>query len=85
MKAIKDKIVMSDAYYFVLAYLNATDFAPIRSRGICEFDPNTGHPIFKMDMLDYATFVELFHDGMDWMLIKSEDLTLENIDKFNLK
>lgn len=85
MKAIKDKIVMSDAYYFVLAYLNATDFAPIRSRGLCEFDPKTGHPIFKMEMVDYATFIELFHDGMDWMLGKSEDLTLENIDKFNLK
>ena len=82
MKAIKDKIVMSDAYYFVLAYLNATDFAPIRSRGICEFDEKTGRPIFKMDMLDYATFVELFHVGMDYMLGKSQDLTLENIDKY---
>ena len=30
MKAIKDKIVMSDAYYFVLAYLNDVDFAPIK-------------------------------------------------------
>ena len=76
MKAIKDKIVMSDAYYFVLAYLNA------RSRGICEFDEKTGRPIFKMDMLDYATFVELFHVGMDYMLGKSQDLTLENIDKY---
>ena len=84
MKAIKDKIVMSDAYYFVLAYLNATDFAPIKSRGICKFDLKTGRPIFKMDMVDYATFTELFHDGMDWMLGKSEDLTLENIDKYNL-
>ena len=85
MKAIKDKIVMSDAYYFVLAYLNATDFAPIKSRNLCEFDKTTGRPIFKMDMLDYATFIELFHDGMDWMLSKSEDLTLENIDNYILK
>jgi len=85
MKAIKDKIVMSDAYYFVLAYLHATDFAPIKSRNSCEFDKTTGRPIFKMDMLDYMTFKELFHDGMDWMLSKSEDLTLENIDKHNLK
>ena len=82
MKAIKDKIVMSDAYYFVLAYLNATDFAPVRSRGICEFDEKTGRPVFKMTMLDYATFVELFHMGMDYMLNKSQDLTLENIDKY---
>ena len=85
MNAIKDKIVMSDAYYFVLAYLDATDFTPIKSRGICEFDQKTGRPIFKMDMLDYATFTELFRDGMDWMLSKSEDLTLENIDKHCLK
>ena len=85
MKAIKDKIVMSDAYYFVLAYLHATDFTPIKSRNLCEFDKTTGRPIFKMDMLDYATFIELFHDGMDWMLSKSEDLTLENIDKHYLK
>ena len=85
MKAIKDKVVMSDAYYFVLAYLNATDFAPIKSRGLCEFDPKTGRPIFKMEMVDYATFTELFRDGMDWMLSKSEDLTLENIDKYYLK
>ena len=85
MKVIKDKVVMSDAYYFVLAYLNATDFAPMESRGICEFDPKTGRPIFKVNMLDYKTFIELFHDGMDWMLSKSEDLTLENIDKYDLK
>ena len=85
MKAIKNKIVMSDTYYFVLAYLNATDFAPIRSRNLCEFDKLTGRPIFKMDMLDYATFVELFHEGMDWMLSKTQDLTIENIEKYNLK
>lgn len=85
MKAIKDKIVISDAYYFVLAYLHATDFAPIKSRNLCEFDKITGRPIFKMDMLDYETFKELFNDGMNWMLNKSEDLTLENIDKYCLK
>lgn len=85
MKAIRDKIVMSDAYYFVLSYLHATDFAPIKSRGICEFDTKTGRPIFKMEMVDYATFLELFYDGMDWMLSKSEELTLENIDKYCLK
>ena len=76
---------MSDAYYFVLAYLHATDFAPIKSRNLCEFDKMTGRPIFKMDMIEYATFIELFHDGMNWMLSKSKDLTLENIDKYNLK
>ena len=85
MKAIKDKIVLSDAYYFVLAYLNATNFAPVQCRGLCKFDKLTGRPIFKMDMLDYETFCELMHDGMVWMLSKSEDLTLENIDKYNLK
>lgn len=36
-------------------------------------------------MLDYETFRELMHDGMNWMLSKSEDLTLENIDKYQLK
>ena len=85
MKAIKDKIVLSDAYYFVLTYLNATNFAPVQCRGLCKFDKLTGRPIFKMDMLDYETFCELMHDGMVWMLGKSEDLTLENIDKYNLK
>lgn len=85
MKAIKDKIVMSDAYYFVLAYLHATDFAPIKSHGICDFDKTNGRPIFKMEMVDYTTFIELFHEGVDWMLSKSEDLTLENIDKHFLK
>ncbi len=85
MKAIKDKIVMSDAYYFVLAYLNATNFAPVQCRELCKFDKLTGRPIFKMDMLDYETFGELMHDGMNWMLSKSQDLTLENIDKYNLK
>ena len=85
MKAIKDKIVMSDAYYFVLAYLNETDFAPIRSRTFCKFDELTGRPIFKMEMLDYPTFIELFQQGMEWMLSKSQPLTLENIDKYNLK
>lgn len=85
MKAIKDKIVMDDTYYFVLAYLNETDFAPVRSRNLCEFDSSTGRPIFKMDMLDYSTYIELIHEGMDWMLSKSQELTLENIEKYNLK
>lgn len=85
MKAIKDKIVLNDAYYFVQDYLHATNFAPVESRGICEFDPKTGRRIFTMDKLDYATFKELFINGMNWMLSKSEDLTLENIDKYYLK
>lgn len=85
MKAIKDKIVMSDAYYFVLAYLNATNFAPVQAKGLCKFDQRTGHPIFRMNMLDYETFKELFYDGMHWMLSKSQKLTLENIDKYNLE
>ena len=85
MKAIKDKVVMSDAYYFVLAYLHATDFAPIKSRNLCEFDKTNGCMIFKMDMLDYLTFKEIFKEGMNWMLSKSDNLTLENIDKYNLK
>lgn len=85
MKAIKDKVVMSDAYYFVLAYLHATDFAPIKSRNLCEFDKTNGRMIFKMDMLDYLTFKEIFNEGMNWMLSKSDNLTLENIDKYNLK
>lgn len=85
MKAIKDKIVMSDAYYFVLAYLNVTDFHPVIGRGICEYDKMTGRPMFKMDMLDYETFQELFREGMEYMLSKSQNLTLENIDKYNLK
>ena len=85
MKAIKDKIVMADAYYFVLGYLHATNFAPIESRGICEFDQKTRRLIFKMDMLDYPTYIELVHEGMDWMLSKSQELTLENIDKYDLK
>lgn len=76
---------MSDAYYFVLSYLNATNFAPVQCRWLCKFDKLTGCPIFKMDMLDYETFGELMHDGMNWMLSKSQDLTLENIDKYNLK
>ena len=85
MKAIKDKIIMSDAYYFVLGYLNATDFEPVESRGICEFDSKTGRTIFKMNMLDYTTFKEIFYEGISWMLSKSKDLTLENIDKYYLK
>ena len=84
MKAIKDKEVMPDLWYFVLAYLNETNFAPIRSRNICDYD-DMGRPLFKMNMLDYATFVELVHEGVEWMLSKSEDLTLENIDKHYLK
>ena len=85
MKAIKDKIVMSDAYYFVLAYLNNVDFAPVKDRNICEWDKLTGRPMFKMDMLDHETFQELFREGMEYMLSKSQDLTLENVDKYNLK
>ena len=85
MTAIKKKLVMSDAYYFVLAYLHATDFAPIKSRNLCEFDKTNGRMIFKMDMLDYLTFKEIFNEGMNWMLSKSDNLTLENIDKYNLK
>ena len=54
-------------------------------RNLCEFDKTTGRPIFKMEMVNYTTFIELFREGVDWMLSKSEDLTLENIDKHYLK
>ena len=81
MKRIKDKIVMDDAYYLVHDYLYNVDFAPLKSRGICKYDNLTGRPIFKMEMIDYSTFIELFQEGMEWMLSKSLPFSIDNIDK----
>ena len=83
MKAIKDKVVITDAYYFILSYLNMTGFKPVIERNICKYD-EFGFPVFKMAMLDYNTFKELMKEASDWMLNKSLDITLETINKFNL-
>ena len=88
MKAIKDKVVMDDAYYFVLAYIDTSwgfGLEPLKKRGLLKYHQITGQPMFHMADLEYKDFVDILHEGLEWMLSKSQDLTLENIDKYNLK
>lgn len=88
MKAIKDKIVADDLYYFVLAYIDASwnfHLEPLKKRDLLKYDEKTGQPMFKMAWLEYKDFVDLVHEGMEFMLSKSEELTLENIDKFKIE
>ena len=42
-------------------------------------------PMFKVDLLDYKTFQKLFREDREYILIKSQYLTLKNIGKYNLK
>ena len=84
MKAIKDKVVMADAYYFVLAYINAAkNWEPLKKRNLLRYNEQ-GQPMFQMAWLEYKDFVDIMHDGVEWMLEHSQELTLENIDKYNL-
>jgi len=75
---------MSDAYYFVQSYLMTTHLEPVIKRNLVQYDEK-GHQMYKMIWMDYELFQELFREGMEYMLSKSQDLTLENIDKYNLK
>jgi len=83
MKAIKDKFVQSDIWYFVLSYLHDTNYAPIYRRKLEKYDEKTGRPMFKMDWLDMKTFEELAKEAVTWYCtIRTEEMTEENIEKF---
>ena len=83
MKALKDKFVQSDIWYFVASYLHDTNFTPIFRRKLEKYDKETGRPQFKMEWLDMQTFEELAKEAVTWYCtIRTEDMTEENIDKF---
>ena len=57
----------------------------IKDRNICERNKLTWRPMFKVDLLDYKTFQKLFREDGEYILSKSQDMTLKNIGKYNLK
>jgi len=82
MKAIKDKFVPDDIWYFVLGYLNRTMYQPIYDRKLEKYDPKTGFPMFTMDWLPYDVFEVLAHEAVLYYMHHAEDITEENIDKY---
>ena len=86
MKALKDKFVSDHLWYLVLAYLNQVKFKWVYDRHLERYDESVPiHrrlPMFKLEWLDYGQFQELVKDAVEHFQNQTEDITEENIDKY---
>lgn len=86
MKALKDKFVSDHLWYLVLAYLNQVKFKWVYDRHLERYDESVPiHrrlPMFKLEWLDYGQFQELVKDAVEHFQNQTEDITKENIDKY---
>ena len=86
MKALKDKFVSDHLWYLVRAYLNQGKFKWVYDRHLERYDESVPiHrrlPMFKLEWLDYGQFQELVKDAVEHFQNQTEDITEENIDKY---
>ena len=86
MKALKDKFVSDHLWYLVLAYLHEVKFKWVYDRHLERYDENQPvHmrlPMFHLEWLDYEQFQELVKDVIEHFQNQTEDITEENIDKY---
>lgn len=88
MKEIKDRFVRSNAWYFIIGYLNDTRYEPILSRHLEKYDENIkdmyGHPTwrFYMEDMDFELFKELLQEAIEYYASGALEITEETIDKY---
>lgn len=88
MKEIKDRFVRSNAWYFVIGYLNDTHYEPILRRHLERYDENNkdmyGHPTwsYHMEWMDFELFKEIFQEALAYYTSTAEEMTDENIKKY---
>lgn len=86
MKALKDKFVSDHLYYLALAYLNQVNFQWAYDRHLERYDVSVPvhqrRPMFQVGWLTYEQFQELVKDAVEHFQSQTEDITEENIDKY---
>ena len=86
MTPLKDKFVSDHLWYLVLSYLNQVHFKWVYDRHLERYDESVPiHrrlPMFKLEWLDYEQFQELVKDAVEHFQNQTEDITEENIDKY---
>lgn len=63
MKQLKDKKVSDHLFYFVLAYLDETDYNPIYDRHLEQYNED-GRPRFSLRDVEYSIFKELVDEAV---------------------
>lgn len=86
MKALKDKFVSDHLWYMVLAYLQEVKYKWVYDRHLERYDEtlpiHQRFPMFHLGWLDYEQFQELVKDAVEHFQNQTEDITEENIDKY---
>lgn len=86
MKPLKDKFVSDHLWYMVLSYLNEVRYKWVYDRHLERYDETVPvHrrlPMFKLEWLNYEQFKELVKDAVEHFENQTEDITEENIDKY---
>jgi hypothetical protein len=86
MKALKDKFVSDHLWYLVLAYLHEVKFKWVYDRHMERYDEtlpiHQRLPMFHLEWLDYEQFQELVKDAVEHFQNQTEDITEENINKY---
>ena len=82
MKEFKDAFISDNAYYFLLGYLNETKFQPIYNRHLEKYDEKTGHPTFCTSWMTKEQAFELLEEAIKYYFTMTEEITLENIEKY---
>lgn len=85
MKEFKDAFISDNAYYFLIGYLNETDFEPIYRRHLEKYDPSTGRPQFHSEWLTEEQFFDILQEAVEYYKAHAEDITLDNIEKYGEK
>ena len=82
MKEFKDAFINDNVHYFLLGYINETNFEPIYKRHLEKYDEKTGRPMFKSNWLTKEQVFELLQEALEYYKKTSEEITLENIEKY---
>ena len=86
MKALKDKFVSDHLWYLALAYLNEVDLKWVYDHHLERYDESVPvhqrRPMFHLGWLNYEQFQELIKDAIEHFQSQTEDITEENIDKY---
>lgn len=85
MKEFQDAFIMDNVHYFLLGYLHDTGFEPIYKRKLEKYDQKTGLPIFSTEWLTKEQVFELLNEALEFYKSHTEEITLENIEKFSPK
>ena len=83
MKELKNRFVSPHLWYFVLAYLDETDYQIVYDNHWERYDKDTGRPVFQLEWLMYEQFKTVVNAATEHFLSSSKEITEENIEKYS--